>query len=159
MKNFIAYIMMITFGFFLALPAALAEERVKTFELAESGIIIEFPMTADEIAAENAENARQAALEKKPRERQEQIELAESGLVIEFPMTAEERAAEDAENARRAAVRGKDVQLPDRPAVVFELAESGQTIEFPVKATRTVQKMPDTEIAKGGAESAAFRVR
>ena len=159
MNNFITYMMVITLGFVLSMPAALAAERVKTFELAESGVVIEFPMTPEEIAAEDAANARQAARDKEPLERRERIELAESGLVIEFPMAAEEMAAEDAENARRAALRSKGTALPTPEVVVFELAESGQTIEFPVKTTRSVQKLPDTEIAKGSAEDTALHVR
>ncbi len=151
MKKIIAYMMITIFGIFLSVNAALAAERVKVFELAESGQVIEFPMTAEEIAAEDAEKARQTAVRntraKAPQERLERIELAESGGVIEFPMTAEEIAAEDAENARRAAMQAKRAKPAEKTVVVFELAESGQMIEFPVVAKDIAE--PGTAIASG----------
>ena len=89
MNNFISYILTMTLGIFLTFTAAPAAERVKVFELAESGILIEFPMSAKEIAAENAENARRAAMRAKhtklSRKQVVIFELAESGQTIEFP--------------------------------------------------------------------------
>ena len=153
MKNYFAYTLTMIFGIFTTLNAAMAEERVKVFELAESGQVIEFPMTAEEIAAEDAEKARQAALRnaraKAPQERLERIELAESGGVIEFPMTADEIAAEDAENARRAAMQAKHAKPAEKTVMVFELAESGGVIEFPVVS----KEIPASSTTIAGSDS------
>ncbi len=157
MNNLISSILTMTLGIFLTFTAAPAAERVKVFELAESGILIEFPMNAEEIAAEDAEKARRAAewsaRAKAPQKRLGRIELAESGVVIEFPMSAEEIAAEDAENARRAAMQAMRTHSPRKQVVLFELAESGQTIEFPAITTPAVQGFQDKEIATENANS------
>lgn len=149
MKNTIAYTLIMILGIFLTFNAAMAAERLKVIELAESGEFIEFPMTAEEIAAEDAELARRAAVRnaraKAPQERVERIELAESGDVFEFPMSAAEIASEDAKNARQAAVRVKRTNLDKKTVVVFELAESGHMIEFAVPAEEIA--VPNTEIA------------
>ena len=149
MKNIIAYMMITIFGIFMTFHPAMAAERVKVIELAESGEFIEFPMTAEEIAAEDAEIARRAAVRnaraKAPQERLERIELAESGDVFEFPMSAAEIAAEDEENARRAAMREKHANPGKKPVVVFELAESGHMIEFAVPSEGIA--VPSTEMA------------
>ena len=161
MKNIIAYMTIAIFWIFLTVNAALAAERVKVFELAESGQVIEFPMTAAEIAAEDAENARRAAVRnaraKAPQDRLERIELAESGGVIEFPMTADEIAAEDAENVRQAAMRAKRTNPVEKEVVAFELAESGQMIKFPVVAKETA--VPDTTIASSDPEESEVGLR
>lgn len=49
MKKLLSYALIIAFGLFITFNAALAAERVKVFELAESGVVIEFPMTASRI--------------------------------------------------------------------------------------------------------------
>lgn len=75
-----------------------AAERVKVHELAESGVIITFPMTSEEISAENAEkvrlNSTREANVTKPEERLHLFEMAESGDVIEFPAHEIEPVAE-----------------------------------------------------------------
>jgi hypothetical protein len=107
--------------------------------MAESGIIIEFKMTPDEIAAENAETIKQVAFKeeskKNPRQRLNVYEMAESGQTFSFQMTAEEIAAEDAENAKLAAIKTIKSEEPKRQIVIFELTESGVTIEFPVETS------------------------
>ena len=57
--------------------------------MGEGGHTVAFPMSAEEITAANAENARLAAIEATgataPPKPDESFELAESGLIIEFP--------------------------------------------------------------------------
>ena len=127
----------VAMGMLLIINPAFAGDRVKVYEMAESGITIEFPMPAEEIAAEDAEKAKMAmqkeAAKNYSRQRFKVYEMAESRQTFSFPMTSEEIAAEDAENARRAAIRkSKSVELK-KQVVLFELAESGVLIEFPVK--------------------------
>jgi hypothetical protein len=52
MKNFTAYMTIMTFGIFVTFNAAMAAERVKVFELAESGQTFEFPATTARPALE-----------------------------------------------------------------------------------------------------------
>jgi len=91
MKNIVvtAFALM-SMGIFFTINPAFAGDRVKAYEMAESGITIEFPMTPEEIAAEDAENDRRAAIRKsKSVEQKKQVvifELAESGVIIEFPV-------------------------------------------------------------------------
>lgn len=163
MNNLISFIIMMTLGIFVTFNAAIAAERVKVFELAESGMVIEFPMTAAEIAAEDAERERLAAVRAarsaEPEERLEKIELAESGEVYEFPMTAAEIAAEDTENTRRAAMLGKNSNSVKAPVVVFELAESGQRIEFTVTSDRSEPALQDSDIARGNPKDRGVSLR
>ncbi len=53
---------LLTIGISLETSTAIAEKRVKIFEMAESGQTFEFPMSPEEIASENAENARLAVV-------------------------------------------------------------------------------------------------
>ena len=130
---------LLTIGISLATSTAIAEQRVKIFEMAESGQTFEFQMSPEEIASENAENARLAVVRQanlnKPKERKKVIEMGESGQTVEFPMSLEEIAAEDAENARIAASRQASLTRPQKQTLTFELAESGITIEFPVNSS------------------------
>jgi len=124
-------------GIFFTINPALAGERVKVIEMAESGIIIEFKMTPEEIAAESAENIKQVALQeeskKNPGQRLNVYEMAESGQTFSFPMTPEEIAAKDAENVNLVAIKKTKSEEQKNQVVIFELAESGETIEFPIK--------------------------
>ncbi len=95
MKNIIVILgSILVLGIFIINSSAIAEQRVKVFELAGSGQTIEFLMTPQEIAAEDAENDRLAALReaklKKPKKRVVEFELAESGIIIEFPVDIDE---------------------------------------------------------------------
>jgi hypothetical protein len=130
-------ITLMVMGIFFTINPAFAGDRVKVFEMAESGIIIEFKMTPEEIAAESAENIKQVALQeeskKNPGQRLNVYEMAESGQTFSFPMPAEEIAAKDAQNVNLAAIKTIKSEEPKRQVVIFELAESGVTIEFPVE--------------------------
>jgi hypothetical protein len=127
MKNIIIILgSILTLGILIFNSSAIAEQRVKVFELAESG-------TPQEIAAEDAENDRLAALReaklKKPKKRMQIFEMGESGQTVEFPMTPDAIAADDAENDRLTALQ----EAKQKKCVAeFELAESGVIIEFPV---------------------------
>ena len=57
MKNIIAYMMIAIFWIFLTVNTALAAERVKVFELAESGGVIEFPFAPKEMPVPTTEIA------------------------------------------------------------------------------------------------------
>jgi O-acetyl-ADP-ribose deacetylase (regulator of RNase III) len=140
MKNIIvAAFTLLVIGAFFTMNPVFAGDRVKVYEMAESGITIEFKMTPEEIAAEDTENARLAALREanknNPRKRVKVFEMGESGQIVSFPMTAEEIAAEDAENARQAAIRKTKSEEPKKQVVIYELAESGIAIEFPVETS------------------------
>jgi hypothetical protein len=143
MKNIIVTTFtLLVIGMFLTINPAFAGDRVKVYEMAESGITIEFKMTAEEIAAEDTENTKQAAFKEaaknNSRQRFKVYEMAESGQTVSFPMTAEEIAAEDAENARFADIRKAKPEEHKKQVVIFELAESGASIEFPVKTSGKV---------------------
>jgi hypothetical protein len=124
---------------FINANLAFAENRVTVFEMAESGVTIEFPMTPEEIAAEDLKNARIAEIKEddkqRPRARLKVIEMGESGQTVTFAMNAEEIASEDAEFARLAAIRAAKSRKSQNQVVKFELAESGIIIEFPEKST------------------------
>jgi hypothetical protein len=135
MKN----IILTTFAFlvmaiFLIIDPVIAGDRFKVFEMAESGAIIEFKMTPEEIAAENAENERWAAIREAHinslKERLNVFEMGESGQTVSFPMTLEEIANEDAENVRMAAIRKAKSGEQKKQAVTYESGESGDLIEF-----------------------------
>ena len=53
MKNIIAYTMIMVFGVFITFNTAIAGERVKVFELAESGQTFEFPVAAPSIVVQS----------------------------------------------------------------------------------------------------------
>jgi hypothetical protein len=138
MKNVIVTTFtLLAVGMFFTITPAFAGDRVKVYEMAESDITIEFKMTPEEIAAEDAENAKLATLRKanknNPEKRVKVFDMGESGQTVSFPMTAEEIAAEDAENARVVAVRKTKSTKPKKQVVIYELAESGISIEFPVE--------------------------
>jgi hypothetical protein len=137
MKHIISFIgSILVFGIFFVFSPATAEERVKVLEMGESGQTIEFLMTPEEIAAENAEKKRLAAIRepklKKPIKRVKIFEMGDSGQTVEFEMTPKEIAVEEAGKARLVAIREAKAKKPKKPVIGFELAESGVIIEFPV---------------------------
>ena len=143
MKNIIVTAFtLLAMSMLLTINSAFGEDRVKVYEMAESGVTIEFPMTAEEIAAEDAEHAKKAArkeaVKNNSAQRLKVYEMAESGQTFSFPMTSAEIAAEDAENASRAAIRKSKSEEHQKQVVIFELAESGVAIEFPVETSGKV---------------------
>ena len=140
MKNIIlTSITLLAMGMVLAINPTFAADRVKVYELAESGVAIEYKMTPEEIAAEDAENAKLAVLREANNSNSEKrvnvFEMGESGQTITFQLTADEIAAEDAENARRAAARKSKSTEQKKQVITYELAESGVSIEFPVETS------------------------
>ena len=114
---------------------ATAGEKMKVYEMGESGQTVEFKMTAAEIAAENARSAAiNAANHQKSNAGLLVIEMGESGQKVSFPMSAEEiqRAAlRDArEAARRTARKNMRANKPNVPVDECELCESGEIITF-----------------------------
>jgi hypothetical protein len=133
-------IILITFtllavGMLYTINPLFAADRIKFYEMAESGMTFEFKMTPEEIAAEDRTNAKLAALkearENKPAQRVKVFEMGDSGTGVSFPMTAAEIAAEDAESAWLAAIRKARSKGPKTHVVRHEIAESGDYIDFP----------------------------
>ncbi len=112
----------------VSLNTASAEKRHIVFEMGESSQTVSFPMTPEEIAASNTDNARLvkggALKSQKPAPRFKTIEMGESGQIVSFLMTPEEMAAEDTENQRLYEIRRKS-SVNDRQTIAYETAESG----------------------------------
>lgn len=148
MKNIIAITLTLSaIVLLLTLNVAFAGDRVKVYELAESGVKIEFPMNVKDINIEAKENSRLAALNEtnsnNPRKRFKVFEMGESGQTVSFPLTAEEITAEDAKDAGLANLQRVNSSRPKNRVIVFELAESGQAIEFQVESTDMVMACDD----------------
>ena len=133
-KSILVMVMAVT----LTAGLATAGEKMKVYEMGESGQTVEFKMTAEEIVAENAEKARSAAINaanhQKSKTRLLVIEMGESGQIFSFPMSAEEiqRTAlrEAQEAAQRTAQQNMRANKPNVPVDECELCESGETITF-----------------------------
>ena len=126
-----------------------AAERVKVFALAESGVNITFPMTSEEIYAEDAERARLNSIRKanvtKYEKRLHIFEMAESGQTISYPMSAEKIAAKDAEVAKFN-VSAIKIKKPKMRVTQFELSEIGEVIEFLSPDNEAVAESTDATI-------------
>ena len=117
---------------------ATAGEKMKVYEMGESGQTVVFKMTAEEIIAENGEKARLAAINaashQKPKARLLVIIMGESGESISFPMSAEEIQRTALREAREAAKRTAQKNMKaNKPKVLVEeceLCESGEIITF-----------------------------
>ena len=131
----------------VSINTALAEKRHIVIEMGESGQTVSFPMTEEEIAAIDAENARQvksvALNSQKTALRFKTIEMGEGGQIVSFLMTPEEMAAEDAEKRCLSKIRRKS-SVDNRQTVAYEAAESGMLIEFP----ESVSEVNTVNIAK-----------
>jgi hypothetical protein len=133
-KSILVMVMAVT----LTAGLATAGEKMKVYEMGESDQTVAFKMTAEEIAAENAENARLAAINADNRQKSKAgllvIEMGESGESISFPMSAEEiqRTAlrEAQEAAQRTAQQNMRANKPNVPVEECELCESGEIITF-----------------------------
>jgi hypothetical protein len=96
-------IYIIGYGYFLTIDPVIAGDRFKGYEMAESSAIVEFKMTPEEIAAEDAENSRWAAIrEAYINSRRERLNVSKMG--------------ESGEQKKQ--------------AVTYESGESGDLIEF-----------------------------
>ena len=124
-KSILVTVMAVT----LTCGLATAGEKMKAYEMGESGQMVLFPMTAQEIAAETA---LLAAIKRSEIEAPtvKTFELAESGETFTFPMSAEEIRAAKADMTEVKSVHSKQA---DATVVEYELAESGCIICFPIK--------------------------
>ena len=151
MKNIIVTAFtLLAIGMFFSINTTFAGDVAKVYEMAESGITIEFNMMPEEITAGDAETSRQVTLreahDNNPEKRVKVFEMGESGQSVVFPMTAEEIAAEDAENEGLAAVRKAKSEEPPKHIVIYEFAESGITVEFPLETPE--EAVPDVVAEK-----------
>jgi hypothetical protein len=164
MKNItINIISIIAFTIIFTFNTASAGEWVNVFEMGESGLAVEFPMTAAEITAEKARRNHLAA-NRMPdiaasKNFLKTFEMGEGGHRVVFPMTAEEIFAANAENARLAAIRSTRVFKSKKPVVGFEMAESGQFIEFPLTIPDKKMGKGDSMIASENPQKNAVRVQ
>ena len=150
MKNIIVTTFtVLVIGMFWTSHPAFAGDRVKVYEMAESGTTIEFKMTPKEIAAEDAKKLELTVLKEaknnKPQNRVREFEMGESGQIVTFSMTVVEIAAEDTENARLATVRNAKSKKLKKHVITYELAESSISVEFPVKTSDKVVTEAITE--------------
>ena len=122
----------------VSINTAAAEKRHIVIEMGEGGQTVSFPMTAEEIAAVDAENSKQrksnALNSQQNASKFKIIEMGESGQIVSFLMTPEEMAAEDAEKRRLSEIRRKSY-VDDRKTIAYETAESGMLIEFPERVS------------------------
>jgi hypothetical protein len=131
----------------LACGLATAGEKMKPYEMGESGQVVMFPMTPEQIAGEDAKNARRTALKESKATEPMVVtyELAESGEVIHFPATAEEIKAagkQPAESvAKRFASEHEKVKKPNVVVKGYELCECGEIIRFS-RSTPEAEKLP-----------------
>jgi hypothetical protein len=123
----------------VSLNTASAEKTHIVFEMGESSQTVSFPMTPEEIAAVDADNARQVKggvlKSQKTEPRFKTIEMGEGGQTVSFLMTPEEITAEDTEKRRLSEIRRKST-VDDRQTIAYETAESGMLIEFPVRVSK-----------------------
>ena len=130
----------------VSINTATAENRHIVFEMGESGQIVSFPMTSEEVAAVDARNAglEQGGVQnsQKTAPRYRTIEMGEGGQIVSFLMTPEDIAAEDAEKLSLSEIRKKSF-VDDRQTVVYEIAESGTRIEFPKRVIEVTSNSID----------------
>ncbi len=131
-KSMLVMAMVVT----LTCGMASAAEKMKAIEMGESGLVILFAMTPEEIAAEDAETTRLAALREFRSEDPMMLknELAESGEVVSFSMSAEDIKTAEKQAAEKAAKRSvsQHEKVKESYAVVeeHELCECGEIITF-----------------------------
>jgi len=162
MKNIKLYIFTIIFtAIFFNFITAGAEERVRVFEMAEGGFTVEFPMTPEEIAAQDAAYDKIIASSKKSVvDSSNQVivfEMGEGGHTVGFPMTAEEITTANAENTRLAAIKAATATAPPESVTRFELAESGHIIEFP--EAKMVMEPGDSVVARDTTDNDGTRIQ
>jgi hypothetical protein len=164
MKNItINIISIIAFTIIFTFNTASAGEWANVFEMGESGLTVEFPMTPAEIAAEKSRRNHLAA-NRRPditasKNYLNTFEMGEGGHKVVFPMTAEEIFAANAENARLAAIRSTRVFKSKKPVVGFEMAESGHFIEFPVTIPDNKMDFTDSVIARENSQKNVVRAQ
>ena len=140
MKNIKGTIIVTVFGMLLIWmepTLSIAEQRMITFEMGESGQSISFPMNQKEIlTAEKTDKVIREIIQRKrskQRRSSESFELAESGITINFPMSDEETSAAKSDYQKLVEHHEKmsDLQKEmEKSYEIFELGESGKTLRF-----------------------------
>jgi hypothetical protein len=137
-------LLILAMALFFNLNTATAADKLKVFEVGESGWSVSFPMTPEEISAEDAETARLAAIRKAKSKNTDKrlrvYEMGESSYEVSFPLTAAEIAAEDEKNERLASKKAAKSSKPECRTIAYEMAESGHIIEFTVTTEETVSE-------------------
>ncbi len=120
----------------LSAATTVAGERYRNYEMAD-GQYVRFKMTPQEIAAQEASEARRLALRRaaawKPPKWVVRVELPESGQQLVYPMSSAEIAA--AKRRASAAARHKQAAIlsnqeqPEGSVTTIEMAD-GQTVTF-----------------------------
>ncbi len=122
--SFIFHILLVNLRF--------AQDQFEIYEFGESGHIIKFPISQDEIdkSHRDATNKKESVFQKSSSGKRwvETFEFGESGHVIEFPMTEKEIAREKERLARMKKNR-KSVDGPTEEFEIIEMAD-GHTISF-----------------------------
>jgi hypothetical protein len=138
MKNVILIsVITLIIGLALILSDAVAEQRIITFEMGESGQTVSFPMSPEEIIFADMVAAYAKTLKNtgntKRKKWVNRIELPESGQYLEFPMTDEEIRAEikkvEQEKSNRNQVELNEQNDSKNIAEIVEMAD-GYTIVF-----------------------------
>ena len=123
-----------------------AQDKVVKIELPESGQFLVFPMSAAEIAASKAAEAKPVSEKKplhhKPNPKLKAVEMAD-GHVVYFPMTARDLATERTEKVRKAKLKRDRPAKPKKNYVAFELPESGYRIIFPAAGSTAGDPVAD----------------
>ena len=129
---------MVLMGMVFFLTNAFAEKHTITFEMAESGQIVTFPLSLEEIAVADALDAfkkTQASTNiTQTKKWVNRIELPESGQYVEFPMTDEEiqvaviKAAKEKADRYQRYLNAPDDRKEDKGQVI-EMAD-GSTVTF-----------------------------
>ena len=138
-KVILTAINILTMVIIVSLNTASAEKRHIVFEMGESGQAVSFPMTPEEIAAVDADDARLVKggvlKSQNTAPRFKTIEMGEGGQIVSFLMTPEEVTAEDAERQHLYEIRRK-ISVDDRQTITYETAESGMLIEFAERVSK-----------------------
>ena len=135
MKNFfITYYSIFCLTVFAVTEVSYAGENIRLFEMAD-GNIVEFKMTPEEIAAQEATVVKLKrsllALRIKPRKNVHVFEMGESGITISFPAT-EKEAAKRSENPDWLKRYNNLSNRSESRVETIELPETGLYLFFPV---------------------------
>lgn len=121
----------------LVTTISIAEQRMITFEMGESGHFISFPMSQKEIlAAEKIDKAIEEIEQRKLDRKKIWVESyvrAESGATINFPMSEEEIGIARAQREKLAKNHDEFSQLQqelEKRFEVFEMGDGGQSVKF-----------------------------
>ena len=140
MKNIKGTIIVTVFGMLLIWmepTLSIAEQRMITFEMGESGQSISFPMNQKEIlTAEKTDKDIREIIQKKRSKPQivgEIFELAESGFTINFPWSDKEIIEAKSEYDKLVNHHEKMSELQkemEKRYEILEVGESGQAVKF-----------------------------